>query len=191
MSKFSNEKVYKILSIFLFSSIATLVFPVNAQPKACVLTSTGQKVCGNLLKSDNSNNNPINVLPAAVMLHDPQTEDDVSLKPIKCIRKSITVNCKFSAITTRDRSLSFYANANGLATVATDSEAREYIATFVTIVNQREPAGFAVRFTKNQPQIVTFSFEVPTGVNSFKSLSFSVMMTQPKTAYFSNFNISQ
>jgi hypothetical protein len=190
---YSSKKVYGLLSAFFFSNIIGLSSPAVAQKAVCVLTNSGQKVCGKLLESNGSNNS-VSALPTAVTLHDPASDYDVNLKPIKCTRKSTTVNCKFSAVIvggTGEQSLSFYANANGLATVATDSESREYIATLVAIASDKSSGGFSSRFTKNQPKLVTFSFEVPKEVTKFQSLSFSVMMSQPKAASFSNFNISK
>jgi hypothetical protein len=195
-----NKLSCGLLAVSVASGLIMETNPAISQQRACILTDSGQKICGKLLQFG-SNNNPSTPAQSSVTLHGPNRDYDVNMKLIKCSRQSTTVNCKFSIVKTggsRD-GLTIVLKASGSSdenTIATDEQDREYVAKFIDGGGQTQASYIHRKLVNNQPIIASWSFEIPKEVKIIKRLMIPASHTfdDPEfrqTAYFANINISR
>jgi hypothetical protein len=195
-----NKLTYGLLAVSIASGSVMETNPATAQERACILTDSGQKICGKLLKFG-SNNNPSTPAQPSVTLHGPGRDYDVNMKLLKCSRQSTTVNCKFSIIKTGGSKdgLTIVFHASGspdVNTIATDEQDREYVAKFIDGGGQTQAYYIQRKMVNNQPIIASWSFEIPKEVNTIKRLMIPAFNSfdDPEfkqTAYFADIHISR
>ena len=189
-----KSKIYRLLSLLLVSSITVIPTSANAQEKACVISDTGKKVCGKLVR-DNDGDQPNTPSQSIATLNYPNSMV-VNVQLLKCSRKVSTVNCKFSVIMTdpgRDYSSSYFYSAYGTrVSQATDNKGEDYIAEKITIGKSESRQFLFTSVVKDQPVSVTISFKIPAEINTIKTLSFLTgNYYHQSAARFSNINISR
>ena len=191
--KLSREsRVYGLLTLLLIFSVAAIPTSVNAQERACVISESGKKVCGKLVRdSDENQSSASSKTIATVKL----TNMVVNVQLLKCSRKTSTVSCKFLA-TAVDADLSntmyFYSGDGTNVSQVTDSKGEDYIADKVILGKSENKQFLNTTMVKDQPVSVTVLFKIPTEVNTIKTLSFLTGdAINTKAAIFANINISR
>ena len=194
--KLSKEsKIYGLLSLLLVSSIAIIPTSVNAQEQACVITNSGKKVCGKLVRD--SNEDQLNTLSQPIVTVNLPTSAIINVQLLKCSRKSSIVSCKFSATITdmnvKGMNLIRFYSADGTkVSQATDSEGEDYIAERVIIGKSESKVYLISSMVQNQPISITLLFKIPPGANTIKTLSFLTGdVFRESAARFSNVDISR
>ena len=186
-----KSRIYGLLTLLLISSIATIPISVNAQERACVISDSGKKVCGKLVRDSKEQSNISSQPITTVELSDAT----VNIQLLKCSRKTNIVNCKFSATATDTPRLNlmyFYSGNGTKVSQATDDKGEDYIANKVILGKSESKDFVRTEIIKDQPVSVTVSFKIPTEVNTIKTLSFLTGgMYSERAAIFTNINISR
>lgn len=189
-----KSRVYGLLTLLLIFSIAAIPTSVNAQERACVISDSGKKVCGKLVRDSDENQSTTPSQSIATLKF---ANMDVNVQLLKCSRKTNTVNCKFSVTMVdvnagADRSMIFFSGYETQVSQATDSKGEDYIADTVVIGKSESRNYLRTAMVKDQPVSITISFKIPPGVNTIKTLSFLTGDTSnTKAALFANINISR
>ena len=190
-----KSKIYGLLSLLLIFSVAAIPTSANAQEKACVITDSGKKVCGKLIRDSDENQLSKSSQPIVTVKYPGSGIGDIQL--LKCNRKSNIVSCKFTVTMTdlgdQNSNMYFYS-ANGTnVSQATDSGGEDYIAEKVIIGKDESKDYVPSSMVQNQPISITLLFKIPPGVNTIKTLSFLTggLGSVPSAARFSNINISR
>ena len=189
-----KSRIYGLLTLLLISSIATIPTSVNAQERACVISDSGKKVCGKLVRdNDQDRSNAPSQSVATVKF----SRMAVDVQLLKCSRKTSMVNCKFSVTMTdidagSPNLMNFYSGYETKVSQITDSKGEDYIANKIIIGKSENRSYLSTTMVKDQPVSVTVSFKIPTEVNTIKTLSFLTGdMYNQKAALFANINISR
>ena len=189
-----ESKIYGLLSLLLVSSIAIIPTSVNAQEQACVITNSGKKLCGKLVRDSNENQSNSPSQPIVTAKYAGSGIGDIQL--LRCSRKSNIVSCKFTVTMTdlgdQNSGMKFYSADGTKVSQATDSEGEDYIAEKVIIGKSESKTYLSSSMVQNQPISITLLFKIPPGVNTIKTLSFLTGgMYYETAARFSNINISR
>ena len=194
--KLSKEsRVYGLLTLLLVVSMAAVPTAANAQEKACVISDSGKKVCGKLVKDGDEAQTNISSQSIVTVSYPGSMVANVQL--LKCSRKSSVVSCKFSVnMTDKERgggySMDFYSASGTKISQATDNRGEDYIADKVIIGKSESKTYLSSPMVKDQPISITVSFKIPPDINTIKTLSFLTGNEYKyNAASFSNINISR
>ena len=189
-----KSRVYGLLTLLLIFSMAAIPTSVNAQERACVISDSGKKVCGKLVR-DNDEDRSSTPSPSMAIVKFANMAVNVQL--LKCSRKTSTVSCKFSA-TMVDldpgavSAMEFFSGYGTKVSQITDSKGEDYIADKVILGKSESKDYLRTTMVKDQPVSITVLFKIPPGVNTIKTLSFLTGDAYyQKAALFANINISR
>jgi hypothetical protein len=187
-----GSRIYGLLTLLLIFSTAAIPTSVNAQERACVISDSGKKVCGKLVRDNGENQLSTPSQSIATVKFENMV---VNVQLLKCSRKTSTVSCKFLA-TVVDPDLGygmfFYSGDGTNISQVTDSKGEDYIADKVILGKSESKKVLYTIMVKDQPVSVTVLFKIPTEVNTIKTLSFLTGNgTSQKAAIFANINISR
>ena len=189
-------KNYLLLTILIVSNITMAsVAPTSAQEKVCIRTDAGKKVCGNLIKENETE--PVSTNNSSVKL---SFGDDftANIKLQKCSRKSSIVSCRLSITQTEGvtKGYTFLHAASGTnASSLINDREDEFIASEIAVGAQKSTTQIGMIATINQPFSATISFKVPSETKTIKELRLSLLFNNgghpPQIARFFGVNISQ